>query len=49
MPRNEDRVRRDLEILGLELSASEGTYGRLSDFGYYLERLKMFGNYLGFL
>ena len=24
MPKNDDRVRRDLEILGLELSASEG-------------------------
>ena len=27
MPRNDERIRRDLEILGLELSASEGMNG----------------------
>ena len=46
MPTNEDRVRRDLEILGLELSASEGMRStsvvkiciglKLQDVSYYV-------------
>ena len=51
MPTNEDRVRRDLEILGLEISASEGMrnasvvkkcFGlKLQDVSYYVWERRM--------